>query len=86
MRGVRVEFDPGTGLMTRMSGMRYRGGEEEKTPWRGEASSWRTQRGRTVPYRLTATWEDQTKPYVVLDLEGAAYDADVSGKVFGCIG
>jgi ABC-type transport system involved in cytochrome bd biosynthesis fused ATPase/permease subunit len=36
---LRVEFDPRTGLMTQMSGMRYRGGEERKTPWRGEASS-----------------------------------------------
>jgi hypothetical protein len=80
---LRVEFDPRTGLVTRMSGMRYRGEEDEKTPWRGEASSWRTGRGRAAPHRLTATWEDQGKPYAVLDLEGIAYDADVSGKVFG---
>lgn len=78
---LRVEFDPETGLMTRMGGMRYRGEEAEKTPWRGEASRWKTERGREVPHRLTATWEDQGRPYVVLDLEGVAYDADVSGKV-----
>jgi hypothetical protein len=40
-------------------------------------------RGRTAPYRVTATREDQGKPYGDLDLEGGAYDADVSGQVFG---
>jgi hypothetical protein len=55
---LRVEFDPETGLMTRMSGMRYRGQEETKTPWSGEYSDWGTARGIKVPHRLVGTWED----------------------------
>lgn len=80
---LRVEFDPRTGLMTQMSGMRYRGEEREKTPWRGEGSSWRAVRRIETPHRLTATWEDQGEPYVVLDLEGAEYNVDVFGKALG---
>jgi hypothetical protein len=78
---LRVEFDPETGLMTRMSGMRYRDQEETKTPWRGEFSSWRTVHGIKVPHRVVGTWEDWEEPYAILDLEGAEYNADVSEKI-----
>ncbi len=78
---LRVEFDPESGLMTSMSGMRYRDQEETKTPWRGEFSDWRTVHGIKVPHRVVGTWEDQEGPYVILDLEGAEYNADVSEKI-----
>ncbi len=35
-----------------------------------------------VPFRSEATWEDREAPYVVLDLEGAEYNVDVSEKVY----
>ena len=76
---LRVEFDPETGYMTRMTGMRYRGEEAEKTPWCGEGSSWRVVRGIEMPHRLPGVWEDQGEPYVVLDLGGAEHDVDVYG-------
>jgi hypothetical protein len=82
---LRVDFEPGTGLMIRVSGMRYRGQEETKTPWRGESSTWGTVQGMLVPQRLTGRWEDQKEPYVVLELEGAAYNVDVSEKVRGAV-
>jgi hypothetical protein len=82
---LRVDFDPGTGLMTRVSGMRYRGQEETKTPWRGESSSWSLVQGVLVPHRLAGRWEDQEEPYVVLDLEGAEYNVDLSEKVPGAV-
>lgn len=78
---LRVDFDPGTGLMTQVSGMRHRGQEETKTPWRGESSSWGTVQGMLVPHCLAGRWEDQKEPYVVLDLEGAEYNVDLSEKV-----
>ena len=78
---LRFEFDPETGLMTQMSGMRYRDQEETKTPWRGEYSDWRTVRGIKVPHRLVGTWEDQEEPYIILDLEGAEYNIDVSEEI-----
>jgi hypothetical protein len=80
---LRVSFDPDTGLMTRMSGMRYRGEGDAKTPWHGETSEWRTIHGIRVPHRPVGVWEDWDGPYVVLDLEGAEYNVDVSEKVPG---
>jgi hypothetical protein len=61
--------------------MRYRGQEVTKTSWRGEYSKWRTVHGLEVPHRLVAAWEDEEEPYVVLDLEGAEYNLDVSDKI-----
>jgi hypothetical protein len=80
---LRVAFDPETGLMTRMSGMRYRNQEETKTPWRGESSEWRTVHGIKVPHRPVGVWEDWEEPYVVLDLEGVEFNVDVSEKIPG---
>lgn len=34
-----------------------------------------------MPHRLVAAWEDEEEPYVILDLEGAEYNVDVSDKI-----
>jgi hypothetical protein len=78
---LRVEFDPDTGLMVSTSGMRYRGQEESKTPYRGEYEEWKANNGVKVPHRDAASWEDQGRPYVLLEVEGAEYNVDVSGKL-----
>ena len=78
---LRVEFDPETGLITSMLSMRYRDQEETKTPWRGKYSNWRTVHGIKVPHRVVGTWEDWEEPYVILDLEGAEYNVDLSERI-----
>jgi hypothetical protein len=80
---LRVEFDAETGLMRGMVGMRYRGGEETKTPWRGEFSEWRMVHGIKVPHRNVAVWGDQGEPYGIFEVEGAEYNVSVSDKVLG---
>jgi len=78
---LRAEFDPGTGLMKSMSGMRYRDQEETKAPWRGEFSEWRMVHGIKVPLRNMAIWEDQGEPYGIFEIEGVEYNVNVSDKV-----
>ena len=78
---LRVEFDPQTGLMKGMIGMRYRGQEGTKTPWRGEFSEWRTLHGIKVPHQNVAIWVDEGRPYGIFRIEGAEYNVDVSEKV-----
>jgi hypothetical protein len=79
---LRAEFDPQSGLMRSMSGMRYRNREKSKTPWRGEFSAWRTLHGIKVPHRnQVAIWEDQREPYGIFEIEGAEYNVDVSEKI-----
>ncbi|MEJ7631888.1 MAG: DUF6544 family protein [Rubrobacteraceae bacterium] len=78
---LRFEFDPETGLMKRMSGMRYRGREETKTPYHGEYSKWRMAHGIKAPHHPVAAWEDQEQPYAILEIEGTEYNVDVSEKI-----
>ena len=78
---LSAEFDPESGLMRRMSGMRYRNHEQTKTPWRGELSDWRTLHGIKVPHRNMAIWEDQGEPYGIFEIEGAEYNVGDSGKI-----
>jgi hypothetical protein len=78
---LQVEFDPETGLMRTVSGMRYRDEEKTKTPYRGEYSEWSIVRGIKVPSHPEAMWEDQREPYVTLDIDGAEYNVDVSDKI-----
>lgn len=78
---LQAEFDPASGLLKRMSGMRHRGEEEAKTPWYGEYSEYRTLYGIKVPHRMVAAWGDQRQPYIILDLEGAEYNVDISERI-----
>ena len=78
---LRAEFDPQTGLMRGVSGMRYRNREKTKTPWRGELSDWRSLHGIEVPHRNLAIWEDQQEPYGIFEIEGTEYNVDVSEKI-----
>lgn len=78
---LQIEFDPDTGFMRSMSGMRYREQEQAKTPWRAEYSRWETVHGIRVPHRNAAIWEDEGEPYIVLDLDGVEYDVDVSEEL-----
>ncbi|MCA1731071.1 MAG: hypothetical protein LC751_17235 [Actinobacteria bacterium] len=78
---LRVEFEAENGVITQMSGMRYRDQEETKTSYRGEYSEWRTVHDIKIPHRPGATWEDQEDPYVILDIEGAEHNVDVSNKI-----
>lgn len=78
---LRVRFDPGTGLIKSISDMRYRGQETTKTPYRGEYRGWGAVHGIKVPHHDVAIWEDQGRPYVILDVEGAEYNVDVSDKL-----
>lgn len=78
---LSADFDPQSGLMSSISGMRYRNHEKTKTSWRGEFSEWRTLHGIKVPHRNVAIWEDQREPYGFFEIEGAEYNVDVSEKI-----
>jgi hypothetical protein len=78
---LRAEFDPESGLMRSMSGMRYRDQEKSKTPWRGEFSDWRMLHRIKVPHQNVAIWEDQRQPYGIFEIEGTEYNVDVSEKI-----
>ena len=78
---LRVAFDAETNLMGSISGMRYRDREDTKTPYRGEYEEWKTVQRIKVPHHTVAIWEDQGRPYVILDIEGTEYNVEISEKI-----
>ena len=42
---------------------------------------WKRVHGIKMAKRSVGRWEDWGEPYVILDLEGAAYNVDVSEKL-----
>jgi hypothetical protein len=76
-----VEFDPETGLMKHLVAMRYRGLEEDKTPWHLEILEWETVDSTLTPALAIATWEDEGKPYLYWEVDSVAHNVDVSHKI-----
>ena len=73
-----VKFDPETDLMTYAEVMRYRDAvDEAKIPWRIGGLGWREMSGVLVPSPMTAEWDDEGSPWLVLELEELALNPDV---------
>jgi hypothetical protein len=75
---LKAVFDPQTGLMASVSALRYRGQEEERTPWRGDFYDWQPFHSVLLPRFSTASWEDEKSPYVMMHIDGVEYNVDVS--------
>ena len=78
---LRVAFDPQTGLMWRMAGMRWRDDEARKIPWRVEFDSWRIFHPAIVPARLIVSWGDAVGTYAILQAEGVEYNVNVDNAI-----
>lgn len=71
---LTVEFDPQSGLITRMTAERYRDAKSGKIPWLVEFQEWQTLEGVRVPKRIAITWADQGRPWSYWDLEHIAWN------------
>jgi hypothetical protein len=74
-----VRFDPATGLLHLVEGMRYMGAESgTKTLWINEALAWGTVGGRTVLTKGALTWFGDTGPWAEFRVEEVVYGVDVT--------
>ncbi len=73
-----VHFDPETGLIRRMTALRYRDAESGKIPWHVDFLAWQMVKGMQVPLRASILWEDQGKPWSYWDFEAYFWNVDVS--------
>ena len=77
-----VKFDPETGLMLYAEVMRYRdAADEEKILWQISQLGWKEMGGMMIPSPMTAMWEDEGSPWLVLDLEELVLNPDVSETI-----
>ena len=75
---LTVHFDPESGLIARMTALRYRDAESGKIPWRVDFLAWQTVNGARLPARIAITWEDQSKPWSTWDIEDVHWNVDIS--------
>ncbi len=75
------KFDLKTGLITRISAMRYKGQNEEKTPWLVNITEWMTSHYIKIPSRFSVTWEDEGSPWSYWTVEDMEYNVDITGMI-----
>jgi hypothetical protein len=74
-----VTFDPATGLIRSMETIRWRdAADEAKLGWRAEVRGWQEMHGIKIPASIAAVWQDEGTPWLVSQIEEAAYNVDVS--------
>ena len=74
-----VDFDPDTGLLTRMESMRFKSEDtRSKTRWINEVLEWGEVDGHPAPLLTTVAWGDERSPWAQLRTEGLLYNADLA--------
>jgi hypothetical protein len=75
---LTVYFDPESGLIARVTALRYRDEKSGKIPWRVDFPTWQTVNGVKLPARIAVTWEDQGKPWSYWNIEDVYWNVDIS--------
>jgi hypothetical protein len=74
-----ARFDPTTGRLTTLEGMRYKDSKSTaKTLWLNESMNWDTVSGHQVPTSGAVTWHDQGKPWAIFNVEHIDLNPDVT--------
>jgi hypothetical protein len=74
---LTVHFDPESGLVARMTALRYRDEESGKIPWHVDFLSWQMVNGAKLPARIAVTWEDQGEPWSYWDFEHVFWNVEI---------
>jgi hypothetical protein len=75
---LTVEFDPETGLLHRMTSLRFKGEDDEtRVGWVNEVLEWGELDGGLQPLRTTVTWGDDGAPWADLRTEEVVHNADL---------
>ena len=72
------KFDLKTGLISHIWAMRYKGQNEEKTPWRIDITEWMTSHYVKIPSRSSVTWEDEVSPWSYWTVEDVEFNVEIS--------
>ena len=73
-----VEFDPQSGMISRFETLRYRDEKLGKVLWWGDFYYGEGANGAPVFEKLTATWEDEGTPWLIVNFEEIVFNSDVS--------
>lgn len=73
-----VEFDPQTGMVTRFTTLRFRDEKLGRIRWWGDFTYADDDNGDPALEKLSATWEDEGTPWLVVNFEEVVFNTDVS--------
>jgi len=76
-----AHFDPETGCMTHLSTMRRRTCGSPKESWRSDLLAWKRFDGLLIPSRIAIAWGESGSPWCYWNVDGVAYNVDVSEKL-----
>lgn len=76
---LTVHFDPDSGLIRRITALRYRDESSGKIPWHADFLTWQTTNDIQLPERIAITWEDQGEPWSYWDIDAVFWNVDISG-------
>jgi hypothetical protein len=78
---LTLHFDSRSGLLERVSTLRYRSAGRPKVPWHVDYLQWAPADGGTYPSAVSVTWEDQGHPWSFWTIDGFARNVDISREM-----
>jgi len=78
---LTLRFDPDTGLISRLSAMRYKTADEPKVLWHVDYPRWDRSPTGILPGEVAVTWEDEGTPWSYWTIEGCAVNIDVAPQM-----
>ncbi len=76
-----IQFDPQSGELTHFETMRCRDNKVGRIRWFGDITSTKGQDGKTRNTVLSATWEDEGTPWLIVEVEDSNYNADLGSYI-----
>jgi hypothetical protein len=76
-----AHFDPHTGRMTHLEGLRYSSSAEELELWRVDILSWKEAHGLQIPGEISVGWGAAGSPVSYWTVDGVAYNVHVEDQL-----
>ena len=77
-----VSFDSQTGLLKSMEALRWKSADSEaKVGWLLEPLDWQQINGQLLPKKMSATWLDESTPWLIFSAEEIIYNVDVEDYI-----
>ena len=78
---LHAHFDPTSGRMTHLSGLRYADELPEKEPWRIDLLGWKEINGLNIPYHTAVAWGETGSPWSYWTVDGIAFNVSVEEQL-----
>jgi hypothetical protein len=78
---MTFRFDPHTGLISDGRAMRYKTAGAPKIGWRIDYRHWARFDDGVFPTRIDVTWDDDSRPWFELGVDGVAVNAAISDQL-----